>query len=160
MNGEFSQLKQAALATLDIQAWAMESGLALKDSSAYNIQFLHGQPVLIDTLSFEVYQAGRPWVAYQQFCRHFLAPLALMSKVDIRLGQLLRIHLEGIPLDLTSTLLPGSTRFNFGLMSHIRLHARAQQHYAGARTADRARGMSKLAFQGLIDRLALNDRRA
>ena len=51
--------------------------MILKDASAYNIQFHCGKPVLIDTLSFEQYQEGRPWVAYRQFCQHFLAPLAL-----------------------------------------------------------------------------------
>ena len=53
--------------------------MSLKDASAYNIQFVKGRPVLIDTLSFEKYRAGRPWVAYRQFCQHFLAPLALMA---------------------------------------------------------------------------------
>jgi len=38
-------------------------------------------------------------VAYQQFCQHFLAPLALMTTCDVRLGQLLRVHIDGIPLD-------------------------------------------------------------
>ena len=34
-------------------------------------------------------------------------PLALMPRVDIRLGRLLRDNLEGIPLDLAARLLPG-----------------------------------------------------
>ena len=37
----FSQLKDAALATLAIQKQALERGMVLKDASAYNIQF-HG----------------------------------------------------------------------------------------------------------------------
>ncbi|MRR31651.1 SAM-dependent methyltransferase, partial [bacterium] len=73
----FGQLKDAALTTLAITRQALELGMLLKDASAYNIQFQHGKPVLIDTLSFEIYQEGRPWVAYRQFCQHFLAPLAL-----------------------------------------------------------------------------------
>ena len=68
----FSQLKDAALATLSIQKISLEHGLSLKDASAYNIQFYQGQPTLIDTLSFEKYQAGQPWTAYRQFCQHFL----------------------------------------------------------------------------------------
>ena len=51
----FSQLKDAALITLRIQQHALEFGMSLKDSSAYNIQFRNGKPVLIDTLSFEKY---------------------------------------------------------------------------------------------------------
>src|SRR4030042_4024755 len=67
----FSQLKDAALVTLALQKHALESGMVLKDSSAYNIQFHHGKPVLIDTLSFEIYHEGDPWVAYRQYCQHF-----------------------------------------------------------------------------------------
>ena len=110
----FSQLKDAALATLAIQKRAVKFGMSLKDASAYNIQFHEGKATLIDTLSFEKYIEGTPWVAYKQFCQHFLAPLALMAKVDVRLSQLLKIHIDGIPLDLASGLLPFSTRFNFG----------------------------------------------
>src|SRR5947207_1091952 len=42
----------------------MEHGMSLKDASAFNIQFDGGKPVLIDTLSFEKYEEGQPWVAY------------------------------------------------------------------------------------------------
>jgi len=70
----FSQLQDAALATLAIQKAAMARGMTLKDASAYNIQFVAGRPVLIDTLSFAAYTQGTPWVAYRQFCQHFLAP--------------------------------------------------------------------------------------
>ncbi len=126
----FSQLRDAALATLQIQMEALRFGMSLKDASAYNIQFRNGKPLLIDTLSFEKYEAGKPWVAYRQFCQHFLAPLALMSYTDIRLGQLLRVHLDGIPLDLTSRLLPCNTKLRMGLLTHIHLHGAAQKRYA------------------------------
>jgi cyclopropane fatty-acyl-phospholipid synthase-like methyltransferase len=126
----FSQLRDAALLTLAIQRRALEFNMSLKDASAYNVQFLRGRPVFIDTLSFEQYEEGKPWVAYRQFCQHFLAPLALMSRTDVRLNQLLRIYIDGIPLDLASRLLPGRTRFSLGLGAHVHVHARAQQHYA------------------------------
>jgi len=107
----FSQLRDAALATLRIQELALARNLILKDASAYNIQFRDGRPVLIDTLSFERYVEGTPWVAYRQFCQHFLATLALMECRDVRLGQLLRVYIDGVPLDLASQLLPVRTRF-------------------------------------------------
>jgi len=44
-----SQLKAAALATFGIQKRALAFGMSLKDSSAYNIQFMKGKPVLIWT---------------------------------------------------------------------------------------------------------------
>ena len=122
----FSQLKDAALATLKIQRIALEYGMTLKDASAYNIQFKDGNPVLIDTLSFEKYTEGKPWIAYRQFCQHFFAPLSLMAMRDIRLGQLMRIYIDGIPLDLASRLLPARSFVRFSFVSHIHMHAKAQ----------------------------------
>lgn len=148
----FSQLKDAALATLAIQTAALSRGLTLRDASAYNIQFVNGRPVLIDTLSFEEHTAGEPWVAYRQFCQHFLAPLALMSRVDLQLSQLLRIHIDGIPLPLAAKLLPVSARLNFGIATHISLHARFQrQHESVAEKTERT--MSQTSLQGLFDSL-------
>lgn len=149
----FSQLKDAALTTLKIQQVALDFGMSLKDSSAYNIQFNKGKPVLIDSLSFEKYREGEPWVAYRQFCQHFLAPLALMSYTDIRLSQLLRIYLDGIPLDLASSLLPRRTNFRFSLLSHIHLHARSQKRYSDKPVEVSKRRMGRNSFLGLIDNL-------
>ena len=153
----FGQLKDAALATLDIQLLALDHGMTLRDASAYNIQFLEGRPVLIDTLSFGPRRDGEPWVAYRQFCQHFLAPLALMALVDVRLGQLARVHIDGIPLDLASTLLPGATRLRPGLGVHIHAHARSQQRPAGdasrGRSPPPAKAVSDRALRGLVDNL-------
>jgi ribosomal protein L11 methylase PrmA len=151
----FSQLKDAALTTLRIQKRALARGMTLKDASAYNLQFSNGRPVLIDTLSFEAYREGEPWVAYRQFCQHFLAPLALMAYCDVRMGQLLRVYIDGVPLDLASRLLPFRTRLNFDLLTHLHIHAAAQQRYSD-KTVDKAalsRQMNKVSFQGLIDSL-------
>lgn len=149
----FSQYKDAALATLSIQRRALKAGMSLKDASAYNIQFVRGKAALIDTLSFESYREGQPWVAYRQFCQHFLAPIALMSLRDIRLNQLLRVYIDGIPLDLASRLLPGRTRLNFGLVTHVHIHASAQRRFSGEDVKARAGSMSRQAMIGLIDSL-------
>lgn len=148
----FSQLKDAAQVTLEIQKRALGHGMVLKDSSAYNIQYHQGKPVLIDTLSFEIYTEGQPWIAYRQFCQHFLAPLSLMSHRDIRLGQLLRIYIDGVPLDLASRLLPWKTRFNWPLQMHIHLHAASQKRYASS-SLPGERKMGKTAMLGWIDSL-------
>jgi ribosomal protein L11 methylase PrmA len=152
----FGELREAALLTLDIQLAAMAGGWSLKDASAYNIQFQDARPIHVDSLSFEPLADEAPWFAYRQFCEHFLAPLALVSRVDVRLGELLRVHLDGIPLDLASRLLPRRTRLNFGLLSHLHLHARAQvQHAANlddGRAARRAR-LPKTRLEGLIRNL-------
>ena len=157
----FSQLKDAALSTLQIQKVAFEHGMTLKDASAYNIQFHRGAPLMIDSLSFEAYREGEPWVAYRQFCQHFLAPLALIAYLDVRLAQLLRVYIDGIPLDLASDLLPRRTRLNFALLSHIHLHASSQKRYADKeiRKEEITRKMSRNAFQGLIDNLETSVRK-
>jgi len=149
----FSQLQDAALLTLDIQRTALEHGMSLKDASAYNVQFVNGRPLLIDTLSFEKYPAGRPWVAYRQFCQHFLAPLALMAHRDVRLNQLSRLFLDGVPLDLASGLLPARTRWRFSLLSHIHMHARSQKRYADKPVAGRTRPMGRFALLALLHSL-------
>jgi hypothetical protein len=153
----FSQLQDAALTTLDIQTRALDHGMSLRDASAFNIQYHRGRPTLIDTLSFEVLTPGRPWVAYRQFCEHFLAPLALMAYRDVRLGRLLRIHLDGVPLDLATRLLPRSARWRPGLGLHLTLHARSQRKHAGSgdpATAQATGGRFTLkSFQGLVESL-------
>jgi hypothetical protein len=75
----FSQLKDAALTTLSIQKKALGFGISLKDCSAYNVQFVKGKPVFIDTLSFEKYSEGSPWVAYRQFCQHYFPRPSTLS---------------------------------------------------------------------------------
>ena len=157
----FGQLKDAALATLDTQRMAIEHGMTLKDASAYNVQFRQGRAQLVDTLSFEVLRKGEPWVAYRQFCQHFLAPLALMAYRDFRLGELLRTHIDGIPLDLASRVLPRRTWLWPGLLVHIHLHASAQRRYAGKSVlAKRAgRRMSRQALLGLVENLEAAVRR-
>lgn len=128
----FSQYRAAASALLSIQLRALRAGMTLKDASAYNMQWYRAQPILIDTLSFERHVDGRPWIAYRQFCEHFLAPVLLMAYRDARLGQLMRWALDGVPLDLASRLLPLRTWLNPGVVLHLHLHARAQKRYAGA----------------------------
>ena len=149
----FSQLKDAALTTLEIQKIAMDYGVTLKDSSAYNIQFVNGKPIFIDTLSFEIYQEGQFWNPYKQFCQHFLAPLALMNHRDIRLNQLLKIYIDGIPLDLTSKLLPGKTKTMFSLLAHIHTHSKKQKDYEVKQEDVKKRILSKNSFIGVIESL-------
>ena len=150
----FGQLKDAALATLRIQRIALDAGMSLRDASAYNIQFRSGRPVLVDTLSFERLREGTPWVAYRQFCQHFLAPLALMAYRDVRLAQLLRTNVDGIPLDLAASLLPRRARFRFSLLVHIYAHARSQRRHESDATASRTRKRFTLqAFRALVESL-------
>jgi hypothetical protein len=149
----FSQLKDAAMLTLQVQKRALKKGMVLKDSSSFNIQFLRGKPVLIDTLSFERYEEGAPWIAYRQFCQHFLAPLALMSKKDVRLNHLFKIYIDGVPLDLASELLPFKTRLSPSLGTHIHFHAKSQKRYADKPVVKKNYRISPFQLRALIDSL-------
>jgi SAM-dependent methyltransferase len=128
----FGQLKAAAVTTLRIQRIALRHGMSLRDASAYNVQFVGSQPLFIDTLSFQRYVEGRPWVGYRQFCQHFLAPLFLRAGCDPRLSALSAGWIDGIPLDVARRLAPGRYRWKPGFLTHISLHARAQQRYQEA----------------------------
>lgn len=146
----FTMLKDAALLTLKIQKTALNNGMILKDASTYNIQFIGSSPIFIDTLSFDIYKEGETWIAYKQFCQHFLAPLALMSKVDLRMNLLLRDFIDGIPLDLASSILPITSKFNLSLLSHIHLHAGNQKRMANKKINTKKFKMSKFQMLSLI----------
>lgn len=149
----FSQLKAAALLTLEMQELALEYDMSLKDASAFNIQFENGEPIFIDTLSFEKFD-HKPWVAYKQFCQHFLNPLSLMSKVDSSLNKLMAIYLDGIPIELTAKLLPLSAKFNPNLFVHISLHARQYKKTdRRGKTFQKEINFSKNSMKGLISSL-------
>ncbi len=147
-----SQLLDAALLTLRIQRIALQYDMSLKDCSAFNIQFLHGKPIFIDTLSFERYREGTPWVPYRQFCQHFLAPLALMHYRDLRLGALFLKNIDGLPLDMVVNMLPPRSMFNVHLFMHLHLHAKAQQRTHTQRNLVTQK-VSRSAHLGLIDSL-------
>ncbi|MBN2800309.1 MAG: class I SAM-dependent methyltransferase [Deltaproteobacteria bacterium] len=152
----FSQLKDAALLTLDVQRRAIEAGLTTRDASAYNVQWDGHRPVFIDTLSLGPWTDGRPWEGYQQFCRHFLAPLALAVAGGPALLSTLRVHLDGVPLQLASRLLGGSTWMRFGLLTHVHLHARSIDKHggqAGGGAGEAAPPMSRTAMLALIESL-------
>jgi len=149
----FSQFKDAALLVLEIQKIAMNYGMKLKDATSYNIQFFNGKPILIDSLSFEKYKEGDFWEAYRQFCQHFFAPLVLMSHKDIRLNQLLRIFIDGIPLDLASKLLPTKTKMVFSILTHIHAHSKSQKHYEDKTPDLKEKKLSKNSYLGIIESL-------
>lgn len=151
----FSQLQDVALLTLEIQRRALARGMTLKDASAFNVQFIGGRAIMVDTLSFERYREGEPWVAYRQFCQHFLAPLLLMSRVDVRLGRFLASHIDGVPLDLASALLPRSTWLRPAWLTHLHLHAFSIRRYAGRTVpaAAAARGVSRRGLEGVVAHL-------
>ncbi|WP_291327117.1 hypothetical protein [Desulfovibrio sp. UCD-KL4C] len=151
----FSQLKDAALLTLELQKKALRKGLTLKDASAYNVQFIGSRPTFIDIFSFEEQTEGGAWQGYGQFCSHFLAPLALAAKKDLRLAQLSRQWIDGIPIDIASSLLPWIARLSPSIFMHLTLHSALQKKYADPRTVKdiKTRHMPLERLQGIVESL-------
>lgn len=127
----FDQLRDAALLTLDIQERALRHGMTLKDASAFNVQFDGCRPVFIDALSFTHASAGE-WVAYEQFCRHFLVPLLLLEHGRADDLGMFRADLDGPSVRAGSARLPGRTWLNPGALIHVHLHALCSGGFDGA----------------------------
>lgn len=126
----FDEMKDAALLTLNIQEDALAHGMTLKDASPFNVQFRGSRPVFIDTLSFEN-NCGGAWIAYEQFCRQFLAPLLLMANGWPDANRYLRLDMNGFPLTQASRLLPKGSWVRPGALLHVHLHARSVQSSHG-----------------------------
>ena len=133
----FSLLKDAALIQLDAMEMLTPHGFWLRDASAFNVQYDGNGLRLIDTLSIGRRINESPWVAYGQFCSHFLAPLALAAYTDIRTLSFWRNYIDGYPLDLVTKMLPRWRRYRPGLFMHLTLHSGFQG------IADRKDGIGK-----------------
>jgi len=92
----FGMLKDAAQLQLELMTKALDEGLILKDSTAFNIQWRGPRPVFIDIPSFEVLKPNEPWVGYRQFCQLFLYPLMLQAYKGVPFQSWLRGNIDGI----------------------------------------------------------------
>ena len=149
----FEMLKDAAMLTLKLAKIALEHEMILKDATPYNIQWQQGKPVCIDTLSFEKYVQGKPWIAYRQFCESFLAPLLLMHYRKISLHELMLAYPGGIPLLVAKKLLPVKSRFSILAYLHIHLHAKISAR--PDREKDRQASLQKTKLVKLISSLEI-----
>jgi len=118
------QLRDAALLTLDVLRTAVGYGMILKDATPRNIQFLNSGAIFIDTLSFERYDPGRPWIAYRQFCETFLFPLILHHYFGQGVHRTIAAYPEGMPAGTLLPLLPFKSRFRAGIWLHVILPGR------------------------------------
>ncbi len=72
-----AQWRAAAELTLRVASQAIAEGWTLKDATPLNIVFAGARPILVDVLSFERRDPhSSAWLAYGQFVRTFLLPLA------------------------------------------------------------------------------------
>lgn len=146
----FDQLKDAALLTLTILKDAVDHGMIIKDATPYNIQFYKGNLIFIDTLSFEKYDADNAWVAYRQFCNMFLFPLYLEHYLRTDIQKTLIVYPDGIPVDITSKLLPLRSRTSLGVWLHVYLQNTVSRNADGKKDAGK---FNKKKLLNLVDHL-------
>lgn len=147
----FEQFKHAALLTLQIQKYALSKGFILKDASAYNVTFHKGKAIFIDTLSFDFYEEGTPWRAYKQFITHFFGPLVLAKYHGTEILKMLQTHIDGIPVSLISSLLPGKTKLSSTLYTNIHLLAKMEnKHSEDYKAETKVATLSKKAQNNII----------
>jgi len=90
-------LHAAASLTLDLAEAALDEGFGIKDASPYNVLFRGSQAVFVDVLSFEKRDPlDRTWLAYAQFVRTFLLPLAADRYFGLAANRILTARRDGI----------------------------------------------------------------
>ena len=90
-------LSAAASLTLDLAEAALEEGFGLKDATPYNVLFRGAKPVFVDVLSFERRDPlDCTWLAYGQFVRTFLLPLAAQRYFGLPMDRILTGQRDGI----------------------------------------------------------------
>ncbi len=133
----FSMLKDAALATLDVNLLALDRGFILKDASAFNVVFAGTTPTIIDITSLDEFGERGIWTAYGQFCDHFLAPLMLEAYAGVPFQRMISGQIAGIPIVELNKLLRGRPSIHKGILTHVRLRSRLEQRAAGMTTEGR-----------------------
>lgn len=115
----FEYLKSAALLHLDIQIYALDNGYVLRDSSAYNLTYVKGQPIFIDILSFKPYEIDERWTGYSQFCNQFLNPLVLKARYGVDFNNWYRGSMRGVDSALVNKFAKMRDIFNPNFFIHI-----------------------------------------
>lgn len=131
----FGMLQRAAMLHLDILVEALPEGFILKDSSAFNVQWLGVQPTFIDVSSFSRLKPGEPWVGYRQFCEMFLFPLLLESYRGVPLRTFLRGNLEGMTAELCWKCCSFRDLFRPGVFKHVYLHRLLQSSFENSNSS-------------------------
>ena len=126
----FGMLKDAALLQLELLLAAIDEGMIVKDSSAFNFQWIGSNPVFIDIPSFERLSTGETWVGYRQFCQMFLYPLFLQAYKDIPFQPWLRGSIDGIPPEYCNNLMSSYDLLRPGVLTHVYLHSKMQAKHA------------------------------
>ncbi|MAP54599.1 class I SAM-dependent methyltransferase [Altibacter sp.] len=150
----FSMYKHAALHTLKLQKYALSKGFILKDASAYNVTFHKGKPIFIDTLSFDFYEENTPWRAYKQFITHFFGPLVLAKYYGTEVFKMMQTHIDGIPVSLIASLLPGKSKLSSTVFTNIHLLAKMERkHSEDYKAETKIASLSKKSQENILESL-------
>lgn len=104
------QLFDAATLTINLAREALSHGWVLKDASAWNVLFDNGKPVFCDILSFERPRLGFAsgiWIAYAQYCRHFVIPLLLYKRLGLQPSGQFLTYRDGVTPERARQMLKG-----------------------------------------------------
>lgn len=149
----WSYWQEAALTTLRIQREALEEGWILRDATPLNLTREAGRMVWFDQLSLGRYEEGQAWGAYPEFVGTFLAPILLMAWRDRRLGRLLQLYPQGLPLDMVYELLPWLRRWHPTALLHLRLALRKGGKSLGGADRQKAPLLPKARLLSLAESL-------
>lgn len=152
----FQQLQQAALLQLGLYLESLEFDQTLSDATAFNVQFLNGQPIFIDTLSFVPYTPGQFWNGQEQFTEQFLNPLLLTAYSGVAFNDLYRGSMTGVPSDMVSAVTPLLKKLSWRYINYIHLPrlAKQRQRASGTDSVRKVEGkLPKEGFQFILKQL-------
>lgn len=105
-------LHAAAMLTMKLARQVLADAHELKDAHPNNVLFIGTRPVFVDLGSFFPRRATSSWLAYGQFCRSFVAPLAVARATGIPPGRWFKQDQFGLTLAESYTLLPWRHRLS------------------------------------------------
>ncbi|MBI5083481.1 MAG: methyltransferase domain-containing protein [Acidobacteria bacterium] len=118
-------LLEAGRLTLTLAEGLVDEGLGLKDATPLNVLYRGPKPVFVDALSVERREPGDArWLAYAQFVRTFILPLAVNRDYGIPLDQIFLARRDGLEPEDVYRLLSPWRRLSgsyFGLVTMPRL---------------------------------------
>jgi SAM-dependent methyltransferase len=99
-------LRAAGELTLDIASRAVSHGFGLKDATPFNVLFDWQAPVFVDVASFEARDPlDSRWLAYAQFQRCFVLPLAAYRASGLRPAEVFLSNRDGLEPERVSEML-------------------------------------------------------
>ena len=152
----FQQMKDAALLQLYLYLESLEYGKTLSDATAYNVQFLRGKPIFIDTLSFIPYTPGQFWLGQEQFTELFLNPLLLTSYSGLPFNDIYRGSMTGVSSEMISAVTPFRRKLSWRYFNYIHLPRQSKKRSleSGAAGVRKVEGkLPKEGFQFILKQL-------